>query len=363
MTAGEGKMDMRVDRLPAPTWKWLGVNHADVSADLPEAAVPEISVPAGSSITVSRTDAEDLRGMRTGCGPDMDKLVDAAGEKAYEISAPAGEKAAEPVIIRADFAGGRSWAFRAVLRAEEGAEMTAVMVYSSAADAEGQAAVQTIIDAAPGAKVRLVQVDLLGGRFRLINDIGGRLGDSAAAGISEAILGGREIYSGCSMDLAGRSSRFGADIGYMIGGDTALDMNFEAVHRGKRTESRMSADGALSGRCRKTFRGTIDFRRGCSGSKGNETENILMFDDGVENKTVPLILCAEEDVEGNHGATIGRLDDEVLFYMASRGIDEQSAYRAIADSRLRKLCRMIPDGGIRLEAERFFDAGTEEGDE
>ncbi|KUE74040.1 hypothetical protein AUQ37_06605 [Candidatus Methanomethylophilus sp. 1R26] len=149
----------------------------------------------------------------------------------------------------------------------------------------------------------------------------------------------------------------------MIGGDTVLDMNYEAVHRGKRSESRMDADGSLCDRSRKTFRGTIDFRSGCVGSKGSEKEDILMFDDGAENRTVPLILCAEEDVEGDHGATIGRLDDEVLFYMGSRGIDAQSAYRAVADARLRKLCRAIPDAGIRLEAERFFDAGAEEGDE
>ena len=45
-----------------------------------------------------------------------------------------------------------------------------------------------------------------------------------------------------------------------------------------------------------------------------------MLGDGVINKTVPLILCAEENVVGNHGATIGELDDETLFYFESRGI-------------------------------------------
>ncbi len=287
MMPGEGKMDISIDRLPSPTWKWLGVNHADLSADIPEAVAPEITVPAGSPITVSRTDAEDLRSMRTGCGPDMARLVDAAGDRAYEITVPAGERPAEPVIIRADLAGGRSQAFRLVLRAEECSEMTAVMVLSSSADAGGQAAVQTLIDAAPGAKVRLVQVDLLGSEFRLISDVGGRLGDRASADLADAILGGREIYTGRSIDLAGDSSRLGADVGYMIGGDTVLDMNYEAVHRGKRTESRMDAEGSLRGRSKKTFRGTIDFRSGCSGSKGSEKEDILMFDDGVENKTVP----------------------------------------------------------------------------
>ena len=44
------------------------------------------------------------------------------------------------------------------------------------------------------------------------------------------------------------------------------------------------------------------------------------------NQTIPLILCEEEDVEGNHGATIGKLDEELLFYLESRGIPEAEVY-------------------------------------
>lgn len=48
------------------------------------------------------------------------------------------------------------------------------------------------------------------------------------------------------------------------------------------------------------------------------------------NQTIPLILCGEEDVEGNHGATIGRLDEKMLFYLASRGIPEEAARSLLA---------------------------------
>lgn len=47
--------------------------------------------------------------------------------------------------------------------------------------------------------------------------------------------------------------------------------------------------------------------------------------DNVVNQTIPLILCAEEDVEGNHGASIGQLDEEMLFYLSSRGMSAESA--------------------------------------
>ena len=65
---------------------------------------------------------------------------------------------------------------------------------------------------------------------------------------------------------------------------------------------------------------TIDFQQGCADSTGDEKETVLMLGDDAVNKTVPLILCAEENVVGNHGATIGQLDADTLFYFESRGI-------------------------------------------
>ena len=54
-----------------------------------------------------------------------------------------------------------------------------------------------------------------------------------------------------------------------------------------------------------------------------------MLGDDVVNKTVPLILCAEENVVGNHGATIGELDEDTLFYFESRGISAAEAENII----------------------------------
>ena len=65
--------------------------------------------------------------------------------------------------------------------------------------------------------------------------------------------------------------------------------------------------------------------------------------DGVVNQTIPLILCAEEDVKGSHGASIGQLDEETLFYMQARGISEERAYALMADARIEAVCQKIPD--------------------
>ena len=79
------------------------------------------------------------------------------------------------------------------------------------------------------------------------------------------------------------------------------------------------AGGVLRDQAFKLFRGTIDFKAGSAGSEGEEQEDVLILGDDAVNQTIPLILCAEEDVQGSHGATIGRLDDELLFYLCSTG--------------------------------------------
>ena len=94
-------------------------------------------------------------------------------------------------------------------------------------------------------------------------------------------------------------------------------------------------------RAKKVFRGTIDFKRGSAGSVGSENETVLLLGEDAENKTVPVILCAEENVEGSHGATIGELDEDTLFYFASRGIDRAAVER---------LARMAEDEAFSARA-------------
>lgn len=104
-------------------------------------------------------------------------------------------------------------------------------------------------------------------------------------------------------------------------------------------------------------RGTIDFVKGCAGSKGNEKEDVLLLDDDVKNQTIPVILCAEEDVEGNHGATIGQLDEELLFYLRSRELSEEYIYEMLAKAGIDAVCSKIPDMQIREAIAHYFEGG------
>ena len=74
----------------------------------------------------------------------------------------------------------------------------------------------------------------------------------------------------------------------------------------------------------------------------------------VSTRLFPIILCAEEDVVGNHGATIGKPDEELLFYLESRGIPAQECYNMLAAAKLLAVCGKIPDDGIRNEIHDYI---------
>ena len=119
---------------------------------------------------------------------------------------------------------------------------------------------------------------------------------------------------------------------YLGRAEQVRDFNYSLRHHGAKTRCNLQANGVLADKSKKTLRGTIDLVRGCKGAEGSENETVLLVDEGVHNKTVPVILCNEDDVAGNHGATIGHIRDEQLFYLASRGLAQDAAERMFASA-------------------------------
>ena len=88
------------------------------------------------------------------------------------------------------------------------------MTMQSAWNANGICAVRTKFKAEKGAKIRLVQLNLLSQNFRFINDVGAECEDNAAAEILQLFIGGNETYTGTKTTLLGRQSNLDLNVGY-----------------------------------------------------------------------------------------------------------------------------------------------------
>ena len=216
-------------------------------------------------------------------------------------------------------------------------------------DTQGSFAVETAFKLHDAASLRLVQVLGAHGGALLYAKTDADCAPGAGVDMTQILMGQGDLYSDNDTELVGDGSRYSAQIGYLGRGSQTIDVNVVVNHYGKNTECEIDTSGALKDAAKKVFRGTIDFKTGSSNSVGNEKETVLMLGDVVVNKTVPLILCAEENVVGNHGATIGELDDETLFYFESRGISRAQAENILARASIERFARTVDDEALRAQ--------------
>lgn len=220
--------------------------------------------------------------------------------------------------------------------AEENADLALTINVDSPHEGAGALATQLRIFAADGARVSLVRTQTLNNTYTDINNIGFITLNNARVTIQETVLGATNVYGGIAGDLRGDASQCTLLLDYLGFSTQLRDFNYSVKHHGLKTECLIKANGVLTQHSKKVLRGTIDLIHGCKGSAGQENETVLLVDDDVENLTVPVILCNEDDVAGNHGATIGHVRAEQMFYLASRGLSKQAAEQMFVSALLEK---------------------------
>ena len=325
--------------MPSPTWNRLKLNWAEDSAfsEFTGAAAEE-RIPDGVSFEEKNETA--FPDQKTGAGKEVDELVRSSNVPVRSFFFEGSEED-RPLYIELSSRENKKALLPVELTVRDGSRGVAIMFFTCEDDEEVEQCVQTKYEVKDNASLTLIQVFSLSKKSRHISDIGGRVGENGKFHLIQLVLKGGRIDLGALSDLLGKNSSLEEDIVYLTGQDEVLDINEIANHIGKNSNSLITVNGVLSENGQKTFRGTIDLRRGAKGAVGTETEEVLLMDDGVINRSVPVILCTEEEVEGNHGATIGKIDRDTLFYLESRGIPEEMIYsmlsKAVVDSIKKKI--------------------------
>ncbi len=289
---------VKLNTLPAPTFSWLGVNGTQRELD-------ELNAQS-ITLTEKRTS------------------IDVSADCAYEITAQDGEKK-----FTAMFIGG-----------------------------ENSLQIKTNVDIGSSSQVTLVQV--FQSKAQTVSEVTAKAAENARFELVQLYLNTADTVSQADVTLDGRKAGFSANIGYLLGDSDGLDINLTAKHLGRKTVSGITAKGVMNGSARKTFKGTIDFARGCAGAVGTENEDVLLIGEKAVNKTVPLILCAEEDVEGSHGASIGRVDEQHIFYMMSRGLPEEKIIQLTAQSKISQTVNSIGDEETAERIKQILGQGDED---
>lgn len=162
-------------------------------------------------------------------------------------------------------------------------------------------------------------------------------------------IGGKSSITNYYSNLQGENAQNDVKTVYLGVDEQLKDINYIAELYGAKTNINIDVQGALSDKAKKHFKGTIDFKKGCKKAKGDENEYCMLLSDKAKAIALPMLLCAEEDVEGNHSTASGKVDSKVLFYIMSRGLNYKEAVKLIVKSRFIKIIEQISEQNLKNE--------------
>lgn len=271
-----------------------------------------------------------------GMGQEVTDYVESQAFKSDFYNVPAHTKREEPIVVAVSAAQNQCANTGIIVR--EGAEATVVIAAFAGDAGDGDAgdapagndalptsAALTRIVVEAGAKLHLIEMLGVNEGQQHLESVGLEIHQDAAVDVKQYALGGSTIGLGLTANLVGARARLDLNNRYHATHEETLDINHLVRMRGTSTRAQLTESGVLNEAAKKTLRATIDLVRGAKDAQGNEIETVMILGDDVVNKTMPVILCDEDDVAGNHGATIGSVSPEQLDYLAARGLSRQAA--------------------------------------
>lgn len=130
---------------------------------------------------------------------------------------------------------------------------------------------------------------------------------------------------------------------YIGKNNNLIDLNYNYINKDINSHNNIEVQGILDDNAIKTFKGIIDFKENSKKSIGHENENCLLLSDTCISKSLPILLCHEEDVDGAHSVSSGKIDVNKLFYLMSRGLTEINSKKLIIKSNFNSILNNIPE--------------------
>lgn len=173
---------------------------------------------------------------------------------------------------------------------------------------------------------------------------------------ASAALGSRLHWTGVNVQLRESGSQaklFGL---MLTDGRQHLDYQTMQDHQAPHTESDLTFKNALLGRSRTVFRGVVWLHPEAQQTAAYQSAHALLLNSQARADAIPILEIEADDVRCKHGATTGRIDDDHMFYLMSRGLSYQEAQRMIVSGFLETVVVEFPVEGFREKIRLAVDA-------
>ena len=197
--------------------------------------------------------------------------------------------------------------------------------------------------------IKVIVINLLNNESNNFMAIENTLEENAKVNYVIVDFGGKNSITNYFSNLMGDSSDNRLNTIYLGKENQLFDLNYIGELRGEKSNINIEVQGALKDNAKKHFKGTIDFKKGCKKAVGNENEACMLLSENAKSLALPMLLCSEEDVEGNHSTSSGKIEEKELFYIMSRGFEYKEAMKLMVRAKFNKIIDNIKDEELREE--------------
>lgn len=205
------------------------------------------------------------------------------------------------------------------------------------------------------AKLNIAVINLLNSNSEHFEAMENILEDNSDLNYTIIDIGGKNSIQNYYSNIIGKSAKNDLKTIYLGSENQIKDINYIAELRGQKSFVDIDVQGALKENAKKNFKGTIDFKKGCKQAKGNENEFCMLLSEKAKSLALPMLLCTEDDVEGNHSTASGKVDKEQSFYIMTRGLSYKEAVKLIVRANFNKTIERILDEEVKQNIIKEID--------
>ena len=235
------------------------------------------------------------------------------------------------------------------ITANENTKSTVIIKYTSNQENESYHNGIIKAKAKKNSELNIVVVNLMNTKSNNFLAIENEFEENAKINYTIVDFGGKHSITNYYSNLLGDNCDNQLNTIYLGKENQVFDLNYIGELRGKKSNIDIEVQGALKDTSKKHFKGTIDFKKGCKKATGNENEACMLLSDTAKSIALPMLLCSEEEVEGNHSSSAGKIGEKELFYIMSRGFELKEAMKLMVRAKFNKILENIQDGSLKQE--------------
>jgi len=232
---------------------------------------------------------------------------------------------------------------------EEGAELTYVHEAASPSEMDGQTMHAGLVEIyiEPRANLRFVELQSWGDHVWNFTHKRARVERDANLDWVFAAVGSHLTKDFSDLDLIGEGALGRMSGFYFTDGIQHLDHDTQQNHMAANTSSDLLFKGALKQSSRSVWQGMIYVAPGAQKTDGYQANRNLVLSKKARADSIPGLEIMADDVRCTHGATVGKIDPEELFYLLSRGIAKADAEQLIVEGFFEPIMQRIPFQGVQ----------------